>query len=151
MRVVRYQQERILTTALQILAFLMPSAFVNPMRNGATLFVVGEVLRKRGGIVLQLAGWCAERVCLGIVVELTHASGDVFPVLASGEGVVLLLFEFFKGHAFGSATCVKAHANPLVVGFSSQIFVVDIFVNAAELLEFLGHFCDDFLVRLRLA
>ena len=137
-RMVRHQEERVRAAALQVLALLMPGAFVHPVRDGAALLVVGEHLRERRGVVFQLARRRLKRMALGVVMELRQAHRQVFPVLLRGERVVLLLLELLEGHLLRGARVFEAGLDVLLAGLAAHVALVEVLVDAAELLQRLG-------------
>ena len=113
----------------------------NPLGDGLTLFVVGEVVCECLGVELELARGSVEREVLWVFVETAHAGQLVAPVLFE-LGVVETLFDEGVPIDLGGEVRIgEAVLEPLVGGHAE----VELFALAKAI----EHFEGDFPVGLR--
>src|SRR4030042_4542811 len=94
------------------------------MGDWRSLFVVGEVLCQTLGIKFYLTRWCRQRMFLGILIEVYHASPIFLPIRISRDHIIIFFTEVLPG----CQTCrwyaglVKAIFYPFRDGFAPGVF-----------------------------
>ena len=141
-RMVGTHEQRILLGALGADGLLMADAFGDPLGHRGPLEVVREVLFETGGLELELAGRCRERVLLRILIEVVEAGGDVLPSVGRGNHIVSLLVELLPADEVGAPGGLPAVLDELGDGLAAGVFL--------QQSQALGDLADDLVVAERL-
>ena len=120
------------------------SLLLDPLGQRAPLLVVGEVVGQPLRVELELAARRAQRMLLGILVELPQTGRDLLPIRIGGDDVVLLVLEVLPADRPARAPCCRS---PTFI-FSSDGHAAGVLLVEPQLL---GHLAHGLVVAERLA